>query len=327
MSVQPNKQRTAPSLDGIVAVMLTPFTAENRIDWLGLERLIEWYIANGVETLFAVCQSSEMQHLSLAERVELGRRVVAMAAGRVPVIVSGHISDNLDEQKQELTAMADVGADALVLVTNHLDPQDLGSQALRTVLNTVLAWLPVDLPLGLYECPAPYRRLLSDDEFKLCLDTGRFVTLKDVSCDLATVARRVRLAAGSPLSVVNANAAIAADAMRAGSRGFAGVFNNIHPDLYAWLYRHCNQDSALRDDLEVFLALAAMAESMGYPGLAKFWHQRLGTFSHIHSRVTNYDIAARHWAVLRLLDHIEAGSQRLRIRIAQADSEQGSNTK
>ncbi|WP_163849109.1 dihydrodipicolinate synthase family protein [Pseudooceanicola aestuarii] len=302
--------------DGIVPVMLTPMTDDNSIDWAGLERLVEWYIAQGADTLFAVCQSSEMQHLTLAERTELGRRTVELAAGRVGVIGSGHISDARDDQREELMAMADCGFDALVLVTNHLDPSHAGAAALRQGVTDVLGWVPGDLPLGLYECPAPFRRLLSDDEFAFCRDTGRFVTLKDVSCDLPTVARRVKLAEGSDLSVVNANAAIAAAAMRAGSAGFAGVFTNFHPDLYAWLYRNRDLDSPLRQRLETFLALAAMAEPMGYPGLAKLYHQRLGTFASAHSRVIDYDLDDRHWGVLPLLDHIMRGTETFRAEIA-----------
>lgn len=302
--------------DGIVPVMLTPFTEDDRIDWDGLARLVDWYVAQGADTLFAVCQSSEMQRLSLAERVELARRTIEFADGRVGVIGSGHISDARDAQREELMAMADTGLDALVLVTNHLDPANAGEAAFREGLDAVLGWLPGDLKLGLYECPAPYRRLLSDDEFKLCRDTGRFVTLKDVSCDLETVRRRVGLAGDSGFAVVNANAAIAAQAMRAGSRGFAGVFTNVHPDLYAWLYRNRDADSDLSRRLEVFLALAAMAEPMGYPGLAKIYHTRLGTFASAHSRVTDYDICERHWAVMDLLEHIETGTAQFREEIA-----------
>lgn len=300
---------------GIVPVMLTPFTPDNRIDWEGLERLVEWYIANGADTLFAVCQSSEMQKLSLEERVELSKKVVSLAAGRVRVISSGHISESRDDQRAELVAMAETGIDALVLVSNRLDTRNEGTGAFRSSLDAILSWLPSDLALGLYECPAPYRRLLSDDEFKLCRDTGRFVTLKDVSCDLETVKRRVALSGDSGFAIVNANAAIAAAAIRAGSKGFSGVFTNIHPDLYAWLYKHASEDSDLRRELEIFLALAAMAETMGYPGLAKVWHKRLGTFESVHSRVTDYDIAERHWAVMDLMDHIQQGTARFRERI------------
>lgn len=301
---------------GIVPVMLTPFTPDNSIDWEGLERLVDWYIENGADALFAVCQSSEMQRLSLDERVELSKRVVSLAGGRVPVIASGHISDSPEDQRTELTAMADTGIDALVLVTNRLDTGNTGTEAFRAGVDQVLSWVPGDLALGLYECPAPYRRLLSDDEFKFCRDTGRFVTLKDVSCDLETIRRRVAMSGDSGFAVVNANAAIAAAAIREGSKGFAGVFTNIHPDLYAWLYKHASEDTALRRDLEIFLALSAMAESMGYPGIAKTYHTQLGTFRSAHSRVTDYDIAERHWAVMAIVDHIHQGTLRFREAIA-----------
>ena len=304
------------SIGGIVPVMLTPFTDADRIDERGLHRLVEWYLGNGADTLFAVCQSSEMQRLTLAERVLLARRTLEFAGGRVPVIASGHVSERLEEQVRELQAMADTGVDALVLVTNRLDPSDAGFEAFRASLETIVAALPPELPLGLYECPAPYRRLLSDDEMKLCIDTGRFAVLKDVSCDLATVKRRAAMTAGTPFAIVNANAAIAFEAMRGGSRGFGGVFTNFHPDLYAWLYRHRDEDTRLVRDLTVFLALSAMAEGMGYPKLAKLHHQRLGTFESAHSRVVDYNPFDRHWASDVLLDHIHRSTERFRDLIA-----------
>ena len=45
---------------GVWPVMLTPFTEENQVDYPALKELVEWYIENGVDGLFAVCQSSEM---------------------------------------------------------------------------------------------------------------------------------------------------------------------------------------------------------------------------------------------------------------------------
>lgn len=305
-------------IDGLVPVMLTPFTLADRIDEDGLARLTDWYVEGGAQTLFAVCQSSEMQRLSLEERVLLARRTLEFARGRLPVIASGHISEVLGDQLAELKAMAETGVDALVLVTNRLDPRNAGFEAFRHTLEAIMKALPADLPLGLYECPAPYRRLLSDDELRLCMDTGRFAVLKDVSCDLPTVARRAAMTAGTPFAIVNANAAIALAAMRAGSRGFGGVFGNFHPDLYAWMYDHRDEDTELTRDLAVFLALAGMAEGMGYPKLAKLWHLRLGTFASAHSRVVDYDPLERHWAAADLLDHIERGTERFRARIAGA---------
>ena len=113
-------------IEGIIPVMITPFTANGQIDYPGLGRLVEWYIDNGSDALFAVCQSSEMQFLSLEERVELAAFVKQAAAGRVPVIASGHISESLDDQLAELTAIAATGVDGMVLVTNRLDARREG---------------------------------------------------------------------------------------------------------------------------------------------------------------------------------------------------------
>ncbi len=143
------------TVDGIIPVMITPMTDDGLIDYAGLERLTEWYLALDVDALFAVCQSSEMQFLSLEERGALGRFVVRQVAGRVPVVVSGHISDRLDDQVAELSVAAETGADAVVLVTNHLDPAKNGESAFRDTIGALLRRLPTDIPLGLYECPAP----------------------------------------------------------------------------------------------------------------------------------------------------------------------------
>jgi 4-hydroxy-tetrahydrodipicolinate synthase len=306
----------AKRIEGIVPVMITPYLESGEIDYAGLERLIEWYLALGADALFAVCQSSEMQFLSLAERAELGRFVVGQVAGRVPVAVSGHVSDDPHGQIEELAAAVGTGADAVVLVTNHLDPKNRGSEAFRGNLRWLLERLPKETPLGLYECPAPYRRLLRDDELRSCLDSGRFVILKDVSCDLATVKRRVAMAAGTPLAVINANAAIAYDAMQAGSRGFNGVFTNFHPDLYKWLYVSGGRYPELAGEVANFLALAALSEAFGYPALAKIYHRRLGTFGSIASRAINFDVRERFWALDAILDRVAAGTEAMRGKIA-----------
>jgi 4-hydroxy-tetrahydrodipicolinate synthase len=304
------------AIEGIIPVMITPFTEDGAIDYAGLEKLIDWYLAQDVDALFAVCQSSEMQYLSLRERGELGRFVVQQVGGRVPVISSGHISDDIDEQVTELTVAAETGVDAVVLVTNHLDPANQGMAAFRRTTDTLLAGLPQNMPLGLYECPAPFRRLLSDDELKYCIDSGRFVVLKDVSCDLPTVERRVALANGSPMAIINANAAIARDAMRAGSLGFTGVFTNFHPDLYKWMRLSGDLHEDLARRLNTFLVLAAVSEAFGYPVLAKLYHQRLGTFGSIKSRVIEFDVREKFWALDAILDQVVAGTEAFRAEIA-----------
>lgn len=303
------------AMHGIFPVMITPFKPDNTIDWDGYARLIDWYIAHGSHGLFAVCQSSEMLHLTLEERRDLARFTVQQVAGRIPVVASGHISDTMPDQKAELRAVADTGVDAVVLVTNRLATASEDSTLFRARMDDLLTALPSDMMLGLYECPAPYRRLLTDDEVAWCAHSGRFAFLKDVSCDLDHVKRRLKLVQGTPLAINNANAAIAWAAIKAGGHGFSGVMNNFHPDLYRWLMDHGRAHPDLADEMDTFLVLAAMSEMMGYPKLAKHYHRRIGTFDCVHSRTIPYDIAEKHWAVEVVLDHIVQGAARFRSRI------------
>lgn len=303
------------AMQGIFPVVITPFKPDNTIDWDGYARLIDWYIDNGGHGLFAVCQSSEMLFLSLDERRDLARFTVKHVAGRVPVVASGHISASMEDQKAELRAAAETGVDAVVLVTNRLAAADEDTTVFRARMDDLLTALPSDMALGLYECPAPYRRLLTDDEVSWCAQSGRFAFLKDVTCDLDDVKRRLKLVAGTPLAINNANAAIAWPAIQVGGHGFSGVMNNFHPDLYRWLMDHGRDHPELAAEMDTFLVLSAMSEGMGYPKLAKHYHRRIGTFDCVHSRTIPYDISEKHWAVEVVLDHIIDGAARFRDRI------------
>ncbi|MCX2721529.1 dihydrodipicolinate synthase family protein [Roseibium salinum] len=308
------------TLSGIYPVVLTPFDAENHIDWDGYARLLDWYIEHGSSGLFAVCQSSEMQFLSLEERRDLSRFAVDHVNGRVPVVASGHVSESVEDQKAELRAIADTGVDAVVFVTNRFAGAGDPEGTLLARMQDMISALPGDMPLGLYECPAPYRRLLSDAEVKWCADSGRFAFLKDVACDLDTVKRRIDMTRGTPLAIINANAAIAWPVMQAGGLGFSGVMNNFHPDLYRWLYDHGADHPEMAEELQTFLVLSALSEAFGYPKLAKRFHKRIGTFASDHSRTVAYDLPERHWAIDVVVDRILEGAEQQRGRIASLKS-------
>lgn len=60
-----------------------------------------------------------------------------------------------------------------------------------------------------------------------------------------------------------------------------------------------------------------MAEPIGYPKLAKLYHQRLGTIKDIESRAVAFDIQERFWAIEALLDKIMQGTEEFRRRISR----------
>lgn len=106
------------------------------------------------------------------------------------------------------------------------------------------------------------------------------------------------------MTIVNANAAIAWEAMLAGSKGFCGVFTNFHPDLYHWLWLEGKQHPEEAKQLAWFLSLSAVSENIGYPKNAKIFHQQRGTFDCVHCRVTADDVLKKYWGLEMVLKQI-----------------------
>ncbi|MEF3303020.1 dihydrodipicolinate synthase family protein [Paenibacillus sp. GYB003] len=260
--------------DGVWPTMITPYTSGGDIDYATLGLLVDWYIERGVHGLFAVCQSSEMFKLSLEERVGIARFVKEKAAGRVQVIASGHISDSPEQQIEELKAIAATGVDAVVLVCNRLAREDEGEDVWRSNAVRLLEALP-DTAFGIYECPYPYKRLLSPELLGWCAGTGRFRFLKDTCCDLRQIEAKLEAVAGTELKLFNANSTTLLDSLRMGAAGFSGVMANFHPELYVRLTERWRKDPEA-ERLQSFLTVASLIELQNYPVNAKYHLQRLG---------------------------------------------------
>ena len=257
--------------NGCWPTMITPFTKDNKIDYEAVKGLVEWYIKRGSSGIFAVCQSSEMFYLSEQEKLDLAKAVVEQAAGRIKVIASGHTADDHAKQIEELGKMSETGVDAVVLVSNRFAKKDEGEDVFRKNADDVFRQLP-NVTFGLYECPAPYLRLLTDDFLADCAKTGKLVFLKDVSCAREIQKRRIKLVEGTNLSLFNANTATLLDSLIDGYDGYNGVMANCHIDLYVWLYNNFKKDPKTARELMDFLTLCGVIEARCYPVSAK-WHQ------------------------------------------------------
>lgn len=255
--------------DGLWPTMITPFTTDNRIDYPALASLIRWYAERGVDGLFAVCQSSEMFFLSLSERVALARFVKEQAGG-LPVIASGHISDKLDEQVDEIRSIWATGIDAFVLVSNRLATVDENDEKVKENLLHLLRCLP-EVRFGIYECPYPYKRLMTPELLDWCAQTGRFYFLKDTCCDLEQIRRKCDAVRGTELKIFNANSATLLPSLELGTAGFSGVMANYHPQLYRALLDSWKADPALALKLSDYLGLASLMEMQYYPVSAKYY--------------------------------------------------------
>lgn len=257
---------------GVWPTMIAAFDMEGNLDLEANVQITNNLIEKGSDGLFAVCQSSEMFFLNLDEKVALAKCVVAAAGGRVPVIASGHTSDCMEDQIKELEAISNTGVNAVVLVSNRLAKENEDSSVFMHNLKLILEALP-NVAFGIYECPYPYRRLLTNDELKWCADSGRIIFLKDVSCNIDIEKERVQVVKGSQLRLFNANTETLLDSLIAGYEGYNGVMGNFHIDIYKWLFNNHKNNKIQARALQNELTRVGEIEKLAYPINAKYHMQ------------------------------------------------------
>jgi 4-hydroxy-tetrahydrodipicolinate synthase len=264
--------------------MLTPFDNQREIDWESPKKLIDWYIKAGVNGLFANCQSSEMFFLSEAESLQLTRFVLDYVDGRVPVVASGHTACGLSQQIDQLGKIAETGVDSVILISNRLAMPSEDDATVLANLQKITAALTDKVGLGIYECPHPYKRLLSDDVVRWCAQSGRYTFIKDTCCQIDTIRRRVELSKGSRMHIANANGQTLLPSLQAGAHGYSGVMTNFHPELYVWLCDNWQQEPEKAETVFAYLSTASLAECLDYPICAKDYQKSIGNFQTVACR-------------------------------------------
>ena len=238
---------------GVWPVMITPFTEDNKIDYDAVLRIIEWYDKNGVDGIFAVCQSSEMFELSPQERVELAKFIINNTPKHMGVIASGHCAEKVEDQIREAQTVIDAGVDAYVFISNQFAKENESEDVAKKNIEYLLDHIDGDM-FGVYECPAPYKRLLSPELLKWCAETEKFAFLKDTCCDLDQLEAKCKAVEGTGLKIFNANAATLLRSMEMGCAGYSGVMANFHPDLYVWLCKNYKEQPEKAQELVTFLS-------------------------------------------------------------------------
>ena len=262
----------------IFTTMITPYKADGSVDYDMAEKYVDWYFENGLTGIFAVCQSSEIFYLTLEERVELNRRVYNRAKAlekqngkKFTIVSSGHVSDTLEGQAEELNAIWSSGTDALILITNRLDINQEGDDVFIANAEKLLQILPDDVKLGLYECPYPYKRLVTPKILDWCLSTGKFTYMKDTCCDAAVMKERCEQLKGSEFKLLNANCQTLLESMQNGGEGYCGIMCNFHPKLYAWLGENFEKDPKTANLVQSVIGTFGFTEvGLPYPLTAKY---------------------------------------------------------
>ena len=209
---------------GSMVAVVTPMNADGGLDFEALARLVEFHINNGTSALIAVGTTGESATLGFDEHIAVVKRVVELAAHRIPVIAG--TGANSTSEALHLTGQAKaVGADACLLVTPYYNkPTQEGLYRHYRLIAEQVA-----IPQILYNVPGRTACDLKPDTVERLTEIPNIIGIKE-----ASTLERIQELTGrlqGRMVVYSGDDGIAAEAMLSGAHGVISVTANVAPRL------------------------------------------------------------------------------------------------
>ncbi len=80
----------AQTIQGSIVAIVTPMLKDGGVDWKGLEKLVEWHIEQGTNSIVAVGTTGEASTLSMEEHTQVIKEIIRVAKNvfqLLPVLV------------------------------------------------------------------------------------------------------------------------------------------------------------------------------------------------------------------------------------------------
>lgn len=271
--------------------MITPFDLKAQVDLGVVSQLIDFYLAAGVKGFFANCLSSEMYSISESERLELTKHIVRYVDGRVPVVATGSFGLTIEDKAEFTKRIYNTGVNAVILITGHYANVDDDDSILMKNFEKMFR-LTDNIPLGTYECPAPYKRILSPEVFKSLVDANRLIYHKDTSILPEKIKAKldiVKAAKSKRFEFYDAHSPNAMTSLREGAKGMSSIAGNFYPEILVWMCDNATDPSKAADVewLQSEIARVDPLVHIAYPMSAKYFLRKRGlpirTISRAHA--------------------------------------------
>lgn len=213
---------------GVYSLLLTPFNEDRSVDYKAYEEYVQWQAAFGPQHLFANCGSSEMTQLTFEERIKLAGLAVKNSAG-VPVYATANLQAEQDKEIEEIKALEQQGVAGLVFVTKGMCDKPEEQYEYLSQLATY-----TELPVVLYEFPGMQPHLMDAEVYGKLVATGRFKGIKDTTCTMAGINKKIALQGDS--NVLQANIPLLYDAYESGARGVVATPTTCGTDLFVKMW-------------------------------------------------------------------------------------------
>ncbi|SEL58164.1 4-hydroxy-tetrahydrodipicolinate synthase [Acinetobacter sp. DSM 11652] len=214
----------AQVIQGSIVAIVTPMFEDGTVDWKGLEKLVEWHIEQGTNSIVAVGTTGEASTLSMAEHTQVIKEIIRVANKRIPIIAG--TGANSTHEAIELTKEAkELGADAALLVTPYYNkPTQEGLyQHYKAIAEAV------DLPQILYNVPGRTGVDMSNETVVRLADIPQIVGIKDATGDVPRGAELLKALEGKDMVVYSGDDATAYQLIEHGAKGNISVTANVAP--------------------------------------------------------------------------------------------------
>ena len=258
---------------GIIPALFTPFTADDRVDTVALEKLIRFLVDGGVNGLYVTGRTGEGLSMTEDERRLVAEIAVKTVAGRIPVIV--HVGAPATNMCQRLARHAEkIGADAVASIPPFYYP--VGNGAIEQHYRLIAA--ATKLPLYIYNIPGATGVNVRTDLIGTLFHDGVIKGLKYTATDLF-VFREIIDACDGKLNVLSGPDEMMLPFLVMGSHGAIGTTLNNLPRLYVRLFAAWQKgDLRTAQELQYFIdryvsvlfrygVLAAAKAAMGFLGV------------------------------------------------------------
>lgn len=220
----------AQTIHGSIVAIVTPMFEDGSVDWKGLEKLVEWHIEQGTNSIVAVGTTGEASTLSMAEHTQVIKEIIRVANKRIPIIAG--TGANSTHEAIELTKEAkELGADAALLVTPYYNkPTQEGLyQHYKAIAEAV------DLPLLLYNVPGRTGVDMQNETVIRLADIPQIIAIKDATGDIPRGKELLEGLRGKDMTVYSGDDATARELMALGAKGNISVTANIAPKIMSEL--------------------------------------------------------------------------------------------
>ncbi|MFC0388620.1 4-hydroxy-tetrahydrodipicolinate synthase [Muricoccus vinaceus] len=257
---------------GSLVALITPMTADGKLDERAFQDLVAWQVAEGAQGLIPVGTTGESPTLSHAEHQRVVEMCVEAAAGRVPVI-AGAGSNSTAEAVALAQHAKKAGADGALVVTPYYNKPT--QEGLYLHFKTIAD--AADLPIVIYNIPPRSVIDMSVETMARLAKHPNIVGVKDATANL-TRPLHTRATCGPEFCQLSGEDHTVLSFLAAGGVGCISVTANIAPRLCremhdAWAEGRLADAMAIQDRL-VPVHDAMFCESS--PGPVKYAASLLG---------------------------------------------------